>query len=151
MDMFQALRAQNFTTGAIAIIRQLRERAAARDISLSKMLPEILLWTILRWERTIAIVALEDIGINCWNFQMRLDELIRTKDPHESVAHPVMIACDWAAHEALLMGCDYKGSEHLLLGAVSAADLGLRTFLTQYELTYETVKEKVVSILHRAI
>ncbi len=131
----------DFTTNADAILDQLQDRATARGINLSALLPDLLLWTILRWETNVGVAVLQSMGVDCWELQLRLDSFLRERDSRHTVAHSKTEARDWAAREALAMGHEYKGVEHLLLGALSAADTELRSFLSENHLEYEKVKE----------
>lgn len=137
----------DFTTDAIAILDQLEPRAAARGINLSISLPDLLLWTILRWEPKVGVAALELMGINCWDLQKYLDLFLKTKSNCHSINHPISAVKDWANREAYLMGNNYKGTEHLLLGALSAADAELCCFLSENHLEYEKVKAAVMKAL----
>jgi ATP-dependent Clp protease ATP-binding subunit ClpC len=137
----------DFTTNALAIIDQLEERATGRSLNLGNFLPELLIWTTLRWEKNVGVAALEVMGVNCWELEQRLDSFLKSKASYHSVPNPIPVVRDWARHEALLMGSNYKGTEHLLLGAISAAGPELRSLLTEQQVEYEKVRRAIVHIL----
>jgi ATP-dependent Clp protease ATP-binding subunit ClpC len=137
----------DFTTNAISIIDQLEERATARSVNLGSLLPDLLLWTILRWEKNIGVAALELLGVNCWELQQRLDSFLKNKCSYHSIPHPITAVRHWATREASLMGSNYKGTEHLLLGALSAADPDLRSILAGHRIEYDNVKRSVMKVL----
>lgn len=138
---------RDFTTDATFIIEQLRQRAAARSLNLGALLPELLIWTILRWERKVAVTALELIGVNCWKLQKRLDSLLRSKRSPRTVSRPETTVRGWGRRQALLMGSGYVGDEHLMLGALSAAEQDFVAFLAEHLVDYETVKRAVIELL----
>ena len=62
----QELSARHFTTSAIHIVEQLWLRAADRSITTEvteQTVPMLALWSILRWERKVGLVALERMGV----------------------------------------------------------------------------------------
>jgi ATP-dependent Clp protease ATP-binding subunit ClpA len=149
MDKLQHL-GSDFTTGALCIIEQLEDRAAERSLNLNAYLPEMLFWTVLRWERKVAIVALEQIGINRWKLEESVDDFLRTHRSTESVPHPLEAVKRWAAQQATFLGTNWKGSEHLLLAAIAFSGPPFRSFLTSQGVEYESVKQSVLQVLGKA-
>jgi len=146
MDKLQHL-GSDFTTNALFVIDQLQERATARGVNLGSVLPELVLWTILRWEKNVGVAAFELIGVNCWELEKGLDSFLRNKRPFDSVAHPITVVRDWARREASLMSSKYHGIEHLLLGAISAAGPELRSLLAEHQIEYDAVKSAILKVL----
>src|SRR6516164_7326124 len=120
MDKMQHL-GSDFTSAALCILDQLEDRAAERSMNLNAYLPELLFWTVLRWERKVAIVALEHMGINRWKLEKNLDHFLRTHHSTGSVPCPLETVRRWAAQQATFLGTNWKGSEHLLLAAIAFA------------------------------
>jgi ATP-dependent Clp protease ATP-binding subunit ClpA len=140
----------DFTADALRVLDQLQDRAADRGLNLNRFVPELLSWTVLRWEKKVAIAALELMGINRWKLEEDLDGFLETHDSWHSIPHPLESVRDWARQQAALMGTDWKGTEHLLLGAISAACPEFRSFLAEHGVEYEAVKQAILRILGKA-
>jgi ATP-dependent Clp protease ATP-binding subunit ClpA len=149
MDKPQHL-GSDFTTDALCILDQLQDRAADRSLNLNRFVPELLFWTVLRWERKVAIAALELMGINRWQLEENLDGFLKTHDSWHSIPHPLESVRHWAEQQAALMNSNYKGTEHLLLAAMSAACPEFHSFLAEQGVKYEGVKQAVLRILGEA-
>src|SRR5688500_12254915 len=62
----EELSARHFTTSAVHIVEQLWPRAADRSMSTEvteQTAPMLALWSVLRWERKVGLVALERAGV----------------------------------------------------------------------------------------
>jgi ATP-dependent Clp protease ATP-binding subunit ClpA len=167
----EELSARHFTTSAIHIIEQLWPRAADRSMfDVTRQTVSMLaLWSVLRWERKVGLVALERMGVE-------LDALARDVDraldaacaeirrqhgtPHwETLPSgqrgivvdfraPLAALLDAAEHEALGLGHNWVGSEHLLLATIRVADPCLREVLDRHRVAYDAVRQTVLDILH---
>jgi hypothetical protein len=146
MDKTQHL-GSDFTTDALCIIDQLQERAAARSLSLNAYLPKLLLWTILQWEKKVAIAALEQMGVNRWKLAQDLDHFLRIHHSTDSVTYPLETVRQWASQQATFLGTDWKGTEHLLLAAIAFAGPKFRSFLATEGIDYEPAKKAILTIL----
>jgi ATP-dependent Clp protease ATP-binding subunit ClpA len=116
---------------------------------LGAYLPEILIWTILRWERKVAIAALEALNIDCVELEAGLDSVIRKKDGigSRTYSEPVSVAKAWGRRESRLLGMNYVGTEHLLLAAIAEADNDFLSFLKKNGIDYAMVKSRRLEIL----
>jgi len=62
----EKLSARRFTTSAIHIVEQLWPRVADRSMSTDvteQTIPMLALWSVLRWERKVGLVAVERMGV----------------------------------------------------------------------------------------
>jgi ATP-dependent Clp protease ATP-binding subunit ClpA len=165
------LSARHFTTSAIHIIEQLWGRAADRGM-VSELTEQtvtmLLLWSLLRWERKIALVALERIGVEPDALAKAVNQALSAVC-EELRQHPgkpkfqdlpsgqKVIALDFhapleafleaAEHEALRMKHSWVGSEHLLLAAIQRACPRLREILKAHSVSYDGIKEQVIGLL----
>src|SRR6266446_2583554 len=75
-----ALAAQGWTAHAISVILSIVPRSVARRIVLDdSTMPLMSLWSILRWEKTVAVCGLEALGADLWLLQRDLDCILSTK------------------------------------------------------------------------
>lgn len=155
----EQLAARHFTTSAIHIIEQMLPRAADRSISTEITEQTILmqaLWSVLRWERKVGLVALDRIGVDTDALARDVDrELLKLRtlssghcslvmDIETSII-PLLAA---AEHEALELGHNWVGSEHLLLAIVRLADPSLCEVLERHRIVYNEVRLMVLDLLH---
>jgi hypothetical protein len=167
----QELSARHFTTSAIHIVEQLWPRAADRSITTEvteQTVPMLALWSILRWERKVGLLALERMGVAvdalAGDMDRALDvacaEIRRQAGPLEfqtlssgqraivmdfnTSLEPLLTA---AEHEALGLGHNWVGSEHLLLAILRLADLRLREVLERHRVVYDGVRQVVQKLL----
>ena len=165
------LAARHFTTSAIHIVEQLWPRAADRSMSTEvteQTVPTLALWSILRWERKVGLVALERMGVELDALARDLDraldaacaEFRRVNGPprlqtlssgqrgvvvdFRAALAPLLGA---AEHEARGLGHNWVGSEHLVLAVIRVADPRLREVLDRHRLGYERVRQAVVDVL----
>jgi ATP-dependent Clp protease ATP-binding subunit ClpA len=160
-----------FTDAAKWVMRQVVERAADRGMyrgELSEATVGMLaVLSILRWERKVALAALETLGAD-------LDRLARDSDhaievEGQSIRQPGELpltvlpngqrglVVDWdtpcvplidqAVGESRLRGRKYVGSEHILLAAVRFACPRFRDLLDRYRITYERIEQAVLDLL----
>jgi len=123
--------------------------------------------SILRWERKVALAALEKLGIDLDAVARELDEAIVTEGNSSRRAEGLRFYAlpsgqqiiDWdqdgprqallnhAEEEAQKMGHDYMGTEHLLLAAVNHACPRLSQLLNRHGITYGQTRDAVVDLL----
>jgi hypothetical protein len=167
----EQLAARHFTTSAIHIVEQLGPRAADRSIHTElteQTIPMLALWSVLRWERKVGLVALERVGVEIDSLARDVDRALeaaceevrrRTGPPKlqtlpsgqrcmvvdsQAPLAPLLVA---AEHEALGFGHNWVGTEHLLLAVVRLADSRLREVLERHRVTYEEVRRAVLELL----
>ena len=162
------LSARHFTTSAIHIIEQLFSRWADRSMPDEITEPTITmlaLWSLLRWERKVGLVALERMGIEPDALAKEVNQVLcaASEEVRQHAGKPKFhvlpsgqkaMVVDFdaplepflkaAEHEALAMNHSYVGSEHLLLAIIQRACPRLREVLQQYGVSYNRVKEKVI-------
>jgi ATP-dependent Clp protease ATP-binding subunit ClpC len=165
------LASRQFTTSAIHIVEQLWPRAADRSTSTEITEQTVLmlaLWSVLRWERKVGLVALERLGVEPDALARDIDRAMhaaceevrqRTGPPklqtlpsgrrgilvdyHTPLA-PLLAA---AEQEALGLGHNWVGSEHLVLAIVRLADPCLREVLDRHGVRYTEVRQAVLDLL----
>lgn len=165
----QDLSARHFTTSAIHIVEQLLPRAADRSMEVTEQTVTMLaLWSLLRWERKVGLVALERMGGEIDALAREVDRALseacaeihqRTGPPKLQVLpsgqraivvdfntplEPLLAA---AEHEAIALGHNWVGTEHLLLAAVRLACPRLREVLDRHRVGHDEVRQAVVEIL----
>lgn len=168
MPSFEDLCARRSVTDLIHVVEQLPARAVARlpmklDDSSVAM---VVLWTLLRWERTFWVVCLEEQGVDVEGLAREVDALLRQKRAESGVAGPgsggrdpwsgrfrreldrfVNRLLDRAEREARAMGHGYLGSEHLLLAVIGGADGPLASLLLRQGVRYQDVKDAILAVL----
>lgn len=162
------LRSHHCVPDLIRIVDQIGLRAAARaplfvDMPIVAML---LLWTILRDERTWLLLSLEETGIDMWRLTCDVDALLNQEKTHgevegvlaagqspqkaETTVDPFLSA--WlvrAEQEAQMLGHHYLGVEHLLLAIGAEVEPPLAALLARYELTYARLRQVITAALIR--
>lgn len=165
------LTARNFTASAVHIVEQLHPRATDRRMyaEFNEQTANLLtLWSILRWERKVGLVALEHMGVDVESLARAVDEaMIDTCNEIRSKAGPpkyntlpsgqkaIVVDFDTplepllAAAEAEALGMDhgYVGTEHLLLATIRRACPRLREILQDHGITYVRVKGPIIEVL----
>jgi hypothetical protein len=155
------LAARHFTTSAIHIIEQLWPRAADRSMSsevTEQTVPMLALWSVLRWERKVGLVALERMGVEVDALAHDVDralgaacaEFRRVNGPPRlqtlpsgqqgvvvDFRAPLAPLLDAAEHEALGLGHAWVGSEHLVLGIIRVADARLQEVFDRDRVAYD--------------
>jgi ATP-dependent Clp protease ATP-binding subunit ClpA len=167
----QKLSARQFTTSAIHIVDQLWPRAADRSMT-SEVSPQIVtmlaMWSLLRWERKVGLVALERLGVEPDALAQAVNQALSTAcaesrrhgAPPKFQAFPsgqkaIVVDFDTpleplltaAEDEARAMSHNYVGSEHLLLAIIRQACPRLQEVLQAHAVTYQRVKETVLDLL----
>jgi hypothetical protein len=157
--------------GLVQLIEQVPCRLAARSpVALSNSsVAMLVLWTLLRWERTFLLIALEDMGVDMWGLTRDVDTLLDEEKANAVLAEGKSYApatslpalrpeldrylealLDRAELEALALQHQYLGTEHVLLAIIAGADARLSSVLTRYNITHENVKRAVVELLERS-
>ncbi|MGO9113450.1 MAG: Clp protease N-terminal domain-containing protein [Thermoguttaceae bacterium] len=117
----------------------------------------LLLWSMLRWERTFLIQTLERLGVDLWSLTRDVDAALAlcSKQARETDvttnSHDLdPLICGWlnrAAEQARTMRHDFLASEHLLLALLADADLQRAAIFQRNGLTYDSLKQAVVDAL----
>ncbi len=113
----------------------------------------LLLWSLLRWERTFLICTLERLGVDLWSLTRDVDEALKlcSKEARDVGARsssadldPLLRGwLDQAAAQARALGHDFLGGEHLLLALLADADSDLAAVFQRNGLTYDSLKQAV--------
>lgn len=144
-------------------------RAAARwPIALDEpTVGLLLLWTILRGERTFLLRSLEVLGVDMWALTCDVDDLLRpsqaaaSSDPtveelETALQRPLGAWLDRTEQQSAALGHPYLGTEHLLLAILASAEgslatgfsrNGLTAVLSRHGLAFEKVAEAVRAAL----
>jgi ATP-dependent Clp protease ATP-binding subunit ClpA len=169
------LSARHFTTSAISIIGQMWSRAADRSEECymnEEAMTLLALWSLLRWERKVGLVALEELGVDTDGLAKEVNKALRTTCdevrrsrgqprtrrlpcgghvvetlPDEYWNTPLAVLLAAAEHEALAVGHNYVGSEHVLLGIIQQASPRLRQILEAQAITHDRAKTKIHDLL----
>lgn len=165
------LSGRRFTTSAIHIVEQIGSRAADRSMSsefTEQTVPMLVLWSLLRWERKVGLVALERLGVEpdalARDVDRGLSEACAEHRRHagppqfltlpggrhgivvdfETPLEPLLEAAEGEAHD---LGHNWVGSEHLLLAVVRLADPQLAGLLDRHGVAYDGARRAVVAVL----
>jgi len=117
----------------------------------------LLLWSLLRWERTFLIQTLERLGIDLWALTRDVDETLKLRSKQAREAGVATDSADldsflrgWlgrAAAKARGLNHAFLGGEHLLLALLASADSALAAVFQRNGLTYESLRRAVVDAL----
>jgi ATP-dependent Clp protease ATP-binding subunit ClpA len=167
----QDLSARHFTTSATHIVEQLWSRAADRGMCSEvneQSVTMLALWSLLRWERKVGLVALERMGAEVDALARDVDRALSAvcEEIRQHAAPPRLkvlpsgrsaVVVDFdaslepllaaAEHEALGLGHHWVGTEHLLLAAVRLAGPRLREVLDRHGVGYDGVRQAVLGVL----
>lgn len=171
MPSVKDLCARRCVEGLIRLIEQVPFRLATRyPMRLSdSSVAMLVFWTLLRWERTFLLIALEEMGVDMWGLTRDVDALL-DEEKTRAVLHEGEPAApagsspasrphldrflgallDRAELEALALQHDYLGTEHLLLAIIADADVRFSSVLLRYNITHDRIKHAVVELLKRA-
>jgi ATP-dependent Clp protease ATP-binding subunit ClpA len=166
------LNERQFTDGAERVIRHLRERAHDRGMGRGGLTEAtagmLAVLAILRWERKVALAALETLGADLDRLARDLDHAIEVEarlaqeagGPPRVTSLPsgqrVLVVdtdtpcrplIEQAVGESRMRGRNYVGSEHVLLAAVRSACPRFRDVLDRHRVTYERVEQAVLDLL----
>jgi len=167
--MSRSLTERRFTDSAQHIVEQIGQRAGDRGfvtVDAASVIP-LALWTLIRWERKVGLVALEMMGVDVDSLAHRLDALLtRLADDKPIVAKdgvavyaatgepvvfdvstPLEPLLDHAESEARNLQHDYVGSEHLLLAIITRADPELSSVLKDHMIAYDRARETILELL----
>lgn len=137
---------QNCTTDAAYLLRQMVGRSTMRLVVLdSSTVDSIALWTLLRWERTIAILVMERLTTHVDQLEKELAVLLDGKADQalfaDHVRRNVLPEVAQAAltsfvakarQQAVELHNKWIGTEHLLLSALTTSDSALAALLSGY-------------------
>jgi ATP-dependent Clp protease ATP-binding subunit ClpA len=146
---------QKFTTCALHIIQQVPYRRLDRSMGLTAAsCAPLLLWTILRWERKIGLVAVEQAGIDLHALEKAVDGALRDlarERPGRGIDDAGVEALrglvDEANQEAAALQHDWIGSEHLLLALLSRDRTRGLPWLATFNLEYRAVRTAIQAFL----
>ncbi len=159
----QELYDRDCVASLIHVIEQTPLRAAVRrglaiDRSSAGLL---LLWSLLRWERTFPIETLEGLGVDLWSLTRKVDEALKC---HNQKARETGAAGDrtdldplvrgWldrAAEQARGLDHDFLGGEHLLLALLADGDPELAAVFQPSGLTRDALKRTIVDALAETV
>jgi ATP-dependent Clp protease ATP-binding subunit ClpA len=163
---------RRLTDSAQHILAQIPSRAHDRGLLAvdRACIAMLALWSLLLWEHKVGLVAIEQAGVDRFHLVRELDRLLVEKSLENRVGYDkernnfvfvkTQSAYDgWnfadllepllrqAEHEAKELGHEYVGSEHLVLAILQVADPVFNALLKQHGVSYEQVKDSVVSLL----
>jgi ATP-dependent Clp protease ATP-binding subunit ClpA len=169
MPIAAELKSRRFDETAERIIRQITERAYDRSFLVwnERSLPLLALWTLIRWERKLAVAALERMGIDLSSLANDLDTMLdKRRDAHAAEALNCRLVyaasnepapLDWepyfkpflkaASAQAAELHHHWVGTEHLLLAIIATADAELTAILHRYGISREGVRQAIVDLL----
>jgi len=160
---------RRFTDSAQRIVQQISRRANDRGLFCEDdaTVTALALWTLIRWERKVGLVALERMGVDLHGLADKLDaRLSRLADLHPVTAKDGVaifantgerLHSDWptaiepflalSESEARKLKHNYVGSEHLLLAIIANADPELSRILDDQHITYDCSKATILEVL----
>jgi ATP-dependent Clp protease ATP-binding subunit ClpA len=154
-----AYRSLGCTSDVIEIVRQAPLRNATRSLVLDQQGSiAILCWSLLRWEKKVAQVALVHLRVDLLALERDLD-LYLDRLPKESIlANPAHGRADGfsscviqllhrAAQESRIMNHSWLGTEHLLLALVVEASNGLASLLQSHGIAHASLREATLKVL----
>ncbi|MCX7426085.1 MAG: hypothetical protein NTW96_10760 [Planctomycetia bacterium] len=153
--------------GLLRVLDQIPARVAVREpIAMDDATMDLVaFWTLLRWERTFLILALEEMGFNVWSLTCSVDELLNerraeARDPanKDAPTRQTLVSTDEldrltrnlldrAGREARALGHPFLGTEHLLLAILRNPGPKLAIPLARHGMTYERVEYRVRQLL----
>ncbi len=155
----QSLGARGFTQDAVKVVEDAGSRAHARGLLLVRSPPvdALVLWSLLRWERKLGKVALEQLHVDVQRLENELDDELRKCSSMESEVIACMPDVEWetlmepflvrAEDEAGKLGHDWVGTEHLLLAAVSRKDSMATDLVVRHQIGHEAIRHAVIELL----
>jgi len=169
MDSIVSLLGRRFTDSAQLIVQQLVDRAGDRGlfhVDDASVVP-LALWTLIRWERKVGLVALETMGVDLHSLADKLDALLtRLADEHPVVfkdgvavyaktgarigsdlSTAIETLLTQSESEACKLEHNYVGSEHLLLAIITRANSQLSAILQDHLVTYDCTKDTILEVL----
>jgi len=158
------------TDSAQHIVDQIPTRARDRGLFFldSASIVALTLWSLIRWERKVALAVLEGMGVDMSRLTSQLDSFLdqmarenptpgAEDAPSPSGRGGPMIYFDMeplldaflgqASLEASQLGHSYVGSEHLLLAIISATDGEPSLPLKDHLPSHESAKEAILEFL----
>jgi len=149
------LQNSRFTTEAADVIATVFPRTCSRNL-FGLVPPTMLLWSILRWEKSLATFALEQLGVDLSAMESSLDNVLNeavgtTEDYFQQSIDFVLIEqmIKQALHESQSMTCDWTGTEHLLLACLRQSDPVMEDILSQFALSYDSAYQVVTQLTRR--
>jgi hypothetical protein len=120
----------------------------------------LLLWTILRWERTFLIRCLEGLHVDLDSLAREVDDRLREMQG-ATVAQPdtptygvfsdiIPLWLDRAQQQAQLLGHSYLGNEHLFLALLAEDQEPLRSVFAKFNLDHEQVKNAILESISQS-
>jgi hypothetical protein len=164
----QELCARRCVRTLIEIIEQVPARWAARAPMIldESSVGMLLLWSLIRWELRFPLSALEDMGIDIWEFTQDVDEMLEQqiiqksgKENSEATETPYdlnpphllrELTNRWlerAEEEARSLDNVFLGAEHLLLAMTAGGDTALSRLFARYGIDHERLKNTVMQAL----
>lgn len=170
---YQELNQRRFTDKAVKIIRHAAARAGDRGLYHvnQQAYVTLILWSLIRWERTVGFVSLERLGVDLDQLGRQLDTILTQRANDDPVVYSRSRNClifkktgeqyhEWdeavvaeplicqAERESRSLKHDYVGTEHLLLAIIRNADFELRQILDSHLANDENVRAMIREILH---
>ena len=124
----------------------------------------LLLWSLLRWERTFPIETLECMGVDLWSLTRKVNEALKCHKCHKKKDCDAVAAGDrrdldpfvrgWldrAAEQARGLEHKFLGGEHLLLALLADGDPELAAVFRPSGLTCDALKRTIVEALAETV
>ena len=139
-----------FTDAARRFIHDAASRAGDRGMH-CKLPPILILWAMIRWERKVGVLAIEECGADLSQLerdtQVELESLPSgTWRDGVDLVH-FKAAAKQAVEEAAKLGHNYVGSEHLVLALTRDASDSVRRIFQKHGISTEKYTEAVRSVL----
>jgi len=165
------LTGRHFTDSAQLVIQHIARRALDRGMLTGELNEAtagmLAVLSILRWERKVALAALERLSVDLDRLAREVDACIwveglssrRAGDPQFEILpsgkrcivvdtdRPCRQLLDQAEHQALGLEHTWVGTEHLLLAAVQFACPRFRELLDRNDVSNDRIRQAVLDVL----
>ncbi len=139
----------SFTDSARRCIDDAQSRASARGM-LGKLPPILILWAMLRWERKVGVIAIEECGVDLSVLERDTEVELQSfpdgdwRDGVDFVQ--IKAVANQAVAEAVLRGHNYVGSEHLVLALCRVENQAIQRLFQKHGVSAEKYAAAVKSI-----
>ena len=111
----------------------------------------MILWTMLRWEKRLAVAILEACGVDLDLFERDVEFCLGVREACrpmvELVSDGLVAIVRDAAAQASSLGADYLGAEHILLALLASDNKEAQELWARHRLTYRNYRAELLRIL----
>src|SRR5262245_34571128 len=108
--------------------------------------PELLLWSMLRWDGLFGVTILSSCGVKQWRFEKSVRERLKKESVAVRDMGTTMAIAKSAKFEAIALNQQYVGTEHIMLALLGQNNESLAGLFTAYDLSYDRYKAKLIEV-----